>query len=76
MLRKFPGSPVVKTLPANAGGASSIPGQGTKIPCAQAVVKKLKSINKYAKKYEQIKYIPGMQGWLNIQKSINVNIIK
>ena len=30
----FPGGPVVKTLPSNAGGASSIPGQGDKIPHA------------------------------------------
>ena len=30
----FPGSPVVKTSPSNAGGAGSIPGQGTKIPQA------------------------------------------
>ena len=28
----FPGGPVVKTLPSNAGGAGSIPGQGAKIP--------------------------------------------
>ena len=28
----FPGSPVVKTLPSNAGTASLIPGQGAKIP--------------------------------------------
>ena len=27
----FPGGPVVKTLPSNAGGAGSIPGWGTKI---------------------------------------------
>ena len=27
----FPGGPVVKTWPANAGGVGSIPGQGTKI---------------------------------------------
>ena len=27
----FPGSPVVKTLPFNAGGVGSIPGQGAKI---------------------------------------------
>ena len=32
--RDFPGDPVVKTLPSNAGGASSIPGQGAKIPHA------------------------------------------
>ena len=30
----FPGSPVVRTSPSNAGGAGSIPGQGTKIPHA------------------------------------------
>ena len=32
--RDFPGSPVVKTSPSNAGGAGSIPGQGAKIPHA------------------------------------------
>ena len=30
----FPGSPVVKTLPSNAGGAGSIPGWGANIPHA------------------------------------------
>ena len=30
----FPGGPVVKSLPSNAGDAGSIPGQGTKIPYA------------------------------------------
>ena len=30
--RDFPSSPVVKTLPSNAEGASSIPGWGAKIP--------------------------------------------
>ena len=30
----FPGSPVVRTSPSNAGGVSSIPGQGAKIPYA------------------------------------------
>ena len=33
-LRNFPGGPVVKNLPCNAGDVSSIPGQGTKIPHA------------------------------------------
>ena len=28
----FPGGPVVKTLPSNAGGATSIFGQGIKVP--------------------------------------------
>ena len=32
--RDFPGGPVVKNLPYNAGGTGSIPGQGTKIPHA------------------------------------------
>ena len=30
----FPGGPVAKTSPSNAGGAGSIPGQGAKIPHA------------------------------------------
>ena len=30
----FPGGPVVKNPPSNAGDAGSIPGQGTKIPYA------------------------------------------
>ena len=32
--RDFPGGPVVKNLPSNAGDKGSIPGQGTKIPHA------------------------------------------
>ena len=34
MNRDFPGGPVVKTSPSNAGGAGSIPGRGAKIPHA------------------------------------------
>ena len=30
----FPGGPVVKTSPSNAGGVGSIPGRGAKIPRA------------------------------------------
>ena len=30
----FPGDPVVKTLPSNAGDTGSITGQGTKVPHA------------------------------------------
>ena len=41
VFRDFPGSPVVKTSPSNAGSVSSIPGWGAKIPtCLMA--KKLK----------------------------------
>ena len=32
--RDFPGGPVVKNLPSNAGDTGSIPGRGTKIPHA------------------------------------------
>ena len=32
--RDFPGGPVVKNLPSNAGDVGSISGQGTKIPHA------------------------------------------
>ena len=32
--RDFPGGPVVKNLPSNAGDVGSIPGRGTKIPHA------------------------------------------
>ena len=32
--RDFPDSPVVRTLPSNAGGAGSIPGQGARVPHA------------------------------------------
>jgi len=35
----FPGSPVVKTSPSNAGGAGSIPGEGAKIPHASNGIK-------------------------------------
>ena len=31
-MRDFPGGPVVKNPPSNAGDAGSIPGQGAKIP--------------------------------------------
>ena len=31
----FPGGPVVKNLPSNAGDAGSSPGRGTKIPHAK-----------------------------------------
>ena len=34
MRREFPGGPVVKTLPSNVGGASTIPGWGSKVPHA------------------------------------------
>ena len=34
LMRDFPGGPVVKNLPSNAGDAGLISGRGTKIPHA------------------------------------------
>ena len=42
----FPGSPVVKTLPSNAGGLSLIHGQGTKISHATQYGQKKKKVRK------------------------------
>ena len=33
-VREFPGGPVVKNLPCNAGDMGSVPGRGTQIPHA------------------------------------------
>ena len=41
--KRDPGGPVVRTSPSNVGGASSIPGQGAKIPtCLVAPKPKIK----------------------------------
>ena len=45
----FPGGPVVKTQPSNAGVVDSIPGQGTEISNAARCGQKLK-INKSLKR--------------------------
>ena len=45
-LRDFLGGPVVKTLPSNAGGESSIPGCEAKIPHAHRAKKKKKGKKK------------------------------
>ena len=48
----FPGSPVVKTLPSNAGGECSIPGQEAKIP--HALGPKTKTLKKKKKKKKNL----------------------
>ena len=54
MFGDFPGGPVVKTSPSNAGGASSIFWSGTKIPHALGP-KKQKNINQkqYCNKFNK-----------------------
>ena len=51
----FPGSPVVKTMPSNAGGAGSIPGWGAKIPHAlqpkKQNIKQKQDCNKFNKDF-------------------------
>ena len=58
-VRDFPGSLVVKTSPSNAGGASLIPGQGTKIPHASwpkyQNVKQKRYCNKFSKNLKKKK---------------------
>ena len=52
----FPGSPVVKTMPSNAGGAGSIPGWGAKIPHASwpknQNIKQNQHCNKFNKNFK------------------------
>ena len=53
----FPGGPVVKTSPSNAGGAGSIPGRGAKIPHASQknqTIKQKQYWNKFNKDFLKI----------------------
>ena len=58
--RDFPGSPVVKTSPSNAGGAGSIPSQGAKIPHASGPknqnIKQKQYCNKFNKDFKNGPY--------------------
>ena len=58
-LRDFPGVQVITTLPSNAGGVSSIPGQGTKNPDVLGCGKKVKKIVIIIKKFFKIKFKKG-----------------
>ena len=57
-MENFPGSPVVKTSPSNAGGAGSIPGQEAKIPHASRSkkqnIKQKQYCNKFNKRLEMV----------------------
>ena len=50
-IRAFPGAPVVKSPPSDAGGTGLIPGQGVHIPHTSCPKKKPKNINKPQKQY-------------------------
>ena len=57
--RDFPGGPVVKTSPSNAGGAGSIPGWGAKIPHALRPKKQNTKQKQYCNKVNKdFKYSP------------------
>ena len=49
----FPGRPVVKTSPSNAGGAGSIPGEGAKIPHASYGIKPKHKIQANCNKFSK-----------------------
>ena len=55
----LPGSPVVKTLPSNAGGVGLIPGWGAKIPHALGPknrnIKQKQYCNKFNKNFKKKK---------------------
>ena len=51
--RDFPGSPVVKTLPSNAGGVGLIPGWGTEIPHVSHPKKKKSKHKQYCNKFNK-----------------------
>ena len=53
-IRDFPGSPVVKTLPFNAGGAGSVLGQGAKIPHALQPKKQNIKQKQYCNKFNKV----------------------
>ena len=56
MMRDFPGGPVVKTSPSNAGGVGLIPGPGAKIPHASwpqnQTIKQKQYCNKFNKDFK------------------------
>ena len=49
----FPGSPVVRTLPSNAGGVGLILGQGVKIPHASGPKNQNRKQKQYRKKFNK-----------------------
>ena len=58
LCRDFPGGPVVRTSPSNAGGAGSIPGQGAKVPHASQPknqnTKQKQYCNKFSKDFKNV----------------------
>ena len=50
----YPGGPVVKILPSNAGGTGSIPGWGSKIPHAWQPKRQNIKQKQYCKKKKKI----------------------
>ena len=57
----FPGYPVVKTSPANAGGEGSISGWGAKIPCASRLKNQKIKQKQYCNKLNQFSSLSCVQ---------------
>ena len=76
LFRDFPGSPVVKTLPSNAGGTGSIPGGGPKIPHAlqpkNQNIKQKQYCSKFSKDFINGPY----QKKKNFKNSVKKNFFK
>ena len=66
---------MVKTLPSNAGGASSIPGQGDKIPHALWPKNQTMKQKQYCKKFNKdFKNDPHPKNIFRKKKCMDVNI--
>ena len=52
-VRDFPGGPVVRTSPSNAGGAGSLPGRGAEIPHASGPKNQKLKQKQYCNKFNK-----------------------
>ena len=73
MDRDFPGGPLIKTSPSNAGGEGSIPGQGAKIPHAlwpkNQNIKQKQYCNKFNKDFKNGPYQKNLLKKIKIKKN-------
>ena len=63
-LEDFPGGPVVKNLPSNAGDIGSIPGRGTKIPHAVGQLTARETQHSKKKKKRHLEFCP----WTKLER--------
>ena len=77
-MRDFPGGPMIKTLPSNAGGAGSIPGGEAKIPHASQPknqnIKQKQYCNKFSKDFKNGPHPKKKKNSKNKKKNRNMNL--